>query len=131
MIHQISSRIASNLSALMGAVALRLFQTTKVNNAVAMMVDVTIHTCSDRPTTSSMLIDLRAKNPRSTQWFVIGITNKAKRQKFAYRIVLTKAWEQIAGCAVSISTTGEYSSCSECRGPSFAVIRSMTLIDLF
>jgi hypothetical protein len=51
-----------------------------------------------------MLIDLRAKNrnPRSTQWFVIGITNKAKRQKFAYRIALTKAREQIAGCAVSI-----------------------------
>jgi hypothetical protein len=57
-----------------------------------------------------MFTDLRAKNPRSTQWCVVGITNKANRKKFAHRSALTMARGHIVGCAVSITVTAhEYS----------------------
>jgi hypothetical protein len=66
-----------------GYCARRFFQKARPNNTVAVMVDTTIHACMDQPTTSSKLTDLSDKNPRSTQWWVVGITNKANRKKFA------------------------------------------------
>jgi hypothetical protein len=83
----------------MGDAARRFFQTTRPNNTVARIVDATIQTCIDRPTASSKWIDLMARNPRSTQWCVVGITNKANKKKFGYRIALTMARERIAGDA--------------------------------
>jgi hypothetical protein len=67
MTYQLTSRIPSNLSELTGTVAPRFFDSIRANNPVAIMVDATIHTSRDRPTISSILIDLRAKNPWSSQ----------------------------------------------------------------
>ena len=51
-----------------------------------------------------------AKNPRSTQRCVVGITNKANSKKFAHGSALTMARDHIVGCAVSITVTAhEYS----------------------
>jgi hypothetical protein len=83
----------------MGDAARRFFQTTRPNNTVARIVDATIQTCIDRPTASSKWIDLMPRNPRSTQWCVVGITNKANKKKFAYRIALTMARERIGDAA--------------------------------
>jgi len=92
----------SNRIERIGDAARRFFQTTRPNNTVARIVDTTIQTCIDRPTASSKWTDRIARNPRSTQWCVVGITNKANKKKFAYRIALTIAREHIAGDAASM-----------------------------